>query len=177
EGKAGRRKGLLTALQIVARQRPQGLLPHLADPRWFVVRNVAIALGTSRRADMAVHLEPVASHPDYRVRIEALRALHLLKGEGSADLLLGRLGDTHEAVADEAGRLLGGLQAPGIDRRLVEQTASADPDRAVAAIRALGWRTTGEARATLSRVARKRLAWGTARRLRTAARRAMEGAR
>ncbi|MBU1866693.1 MAG: HEAT repeat domain-containing protein [Actinobacteria bacterium] len=177
EGKAGRRKSLLTALQIVARQRPEGLLPHLTDPRWFVVRNVAIALGTSRRADMAVHLEPVASHPDYRVRIEALRALHLLKGEGSADLLLGRLGDTHEAVADEAGRLLGGLQAPGIDRRLVEQTASADPDRAVAAIRALGWRTTGEARATLSRVARKRLAWGTARRLRTAARRAMEGAR
>jgi len=174
EAKASRRKSLLKALQVLARLRPQCLLPHLTDPRWFVVRNVVIALGTSRRSDMAAHVEPLASHTEYRVRIEALRALYRLVGGTCVDVLLKHTGDEYAAVAAEAGRLLGEVEAPGIDRRLAGQMASDDRNEAMAAVAALGWRMTDEARNHLQRLARKRFTWGRTRSLRAAARKALE---
>jgi len=174
EAKASRRKSLLKALQVLARLRPQSLLPHLTDPRWFVVRNVVIALGTSRRSDMAAHVEPLASHTEYRIRIEALRALYRLVAGTCGDVLLEHIGDDHAAVAEEAGRLLGGVDGPDIDRRLAGRIASDDPDEAMAAVAALGWRTTVEASNHLQRMAHKRFTWGRTRSLRAAARQALE---
>lgn len=174
EQKTGRRKMLLHALQVVARVRPHGLLPHLEDPRWFVVRNVVVAIGTSRRTDMAPRIEPLMVHPDHRVRIEVLRALYRLCGGTCSEVPLHHIHDAHPAVAVEACRLLGGIEDPAIDRRLSETVATGDLEHALAAITALGRRTTIPARETLDQLARKSFVFGRARRLKAAARRAME---
>lgn len=172
EGKSGRRKSLLTALQIVARLKPDRLLPHLSDPRWFVIRNLAVAMGTSQHPEMAAHLQPLTSHIDHRVRLEALRALYRLTGDSCSETLLSATTDEHAAVAAEAGRLLGGIAAPGIDRRLIGMIESGDVAAATAAVAALGWRKTDAARGMLHRLAHRKFVWGRARHLKSAARKA-----
>lgn len=177
EDRKSRRKGLLRALQVAARHQPAALLPHLADERWHVVRNAVVALGTSRWAEAAAALHPPARHGDHRVRIEALRALRRLDDPDAARLLVDRLADAHPAVRAEAGRLLGSLGGPGIDRSLIDATRSPDLDTALAATAALGWRSTGEARTALAALAGRRAWFGRARALRRAARTAQEAHR
>jgi len=171
----GHRKMLLRALQVVARLKPESVTTHLDDPRWYVIRNVLVALGTSRRPETADHILPLCSHADHRVRVEALRALYLVLGAGSVSPLLEGTLDPDVMVRTEACRLLGGLDDPGIDRRLSERAQFPDLDEAIRAVAALGHRDTNSARATLTRMAKKRPAlWGRARRLRLAARQALE---
>jgi len=66
------------------------------------------------------------------------------------------------------------VDGPDIDRRLAGRMASDDPDEAMAAVAALGWRTTVEASNHLQRMAHKRFTWGRTRSLRAAARQALE---
>ncbi len=177
EHHAGRRKALLSALQVVAHLRPQDLLPHLSDDRWYVVRNVVVALGASRRAEVAGSVARVAGHPDHRVRIEVLRALYRLEGERAADELCRHLGDPEETVAAEAARLVAAIPDPALDPRLIRLTGEADLPEALAAITALGRRDTPAAAEALRRLAQRPLAFGRRRSLRKAARRAMEARR
>ena len=175
EQNPGRRKDLVKALQMIAHLRPQEVVDHLDDERWFVVRNVAIALGTSQRPDVCARLAELGGHSDHRVRLEALRATYRLKGDDALDVLLEHLRDGHGAVAAEAGRLLGGIRHPDVDRRLIEATDSDDLAEAGAAVTALAARTSREATAAVQQIARRRFAVGRRRRLRAAARRALEG--
>ncbi len=170
----GRRKMLLRALQVVTRLKPESVITHLSDPRWYVIRNVLIALGTSEHPMTAHHIVPLCSHADHRVRVEALRALYRIQGPGSANLLLASTLDRDEMVRTEAGRLLGGIDDPGIDRRLLERTQSPDLVKALRSIAALGRRNTASARTALRGIVKKRPAWwGRARRLRRGARQAL----
>jgi len=176
ENTSKRRKMLLRALQVVARLKPDNVITHLRDPRWYVVRNVLIALGTSKHPSTADHIAPLCAHADHRVRVETLRALYRVQGTGSADLLLAGTLDKEEIVHTEACRLLGDIDDPGIDRKLLKRTRSPVLVEALRSIAALGRRDTDAARSTLRGIAKKRPAvWGRARRLRRAALQALEG--
>ncbi len=66
---------------------------YVYDKRWYVVRNVALALGRINQPRTIAFLKKAMKHEDNRVRREALKALASLETNKSGDLLLGFLDD------------------------------------------------------------------------------------
>ncbi len=140
------------------------LLPALQDPRWYVVRNVALALGELR--------DPAAVRPlarcltgggDPRVRAAAAEALERLDTPAATHALLPAVRDAEAAVRLVAARAAGRARAQQVPLR-VEMLAArlrVEPDLPVAAellstlaaLAALGDR---EAAAAVVRVAASR---------------------
>jgi HEAT repeat protein len=140
------------------------LVPALQDPRWYVVRNVALALGELR--------DPAAVRPlarcltgggDPRVRAAAAEALERLDTPAATHALLPAVRDPEAAVRLVAARAAGRARAQQVPLR-VEMLAArlrVEPDLPVAAellstlaaLAALGDR---EAAAAVVRVAASR---------------------
>ncbi|HSG80484.1 MAG TPA: HEAT repeat domain-containing protein [Acidimicrobiia bacterium] len=177
EPEMARRKRLIAALTPIARTRPTALVGHLEDPRWYLVRNVILLLGTSGHRGLADEVVKVAAHEDPRVRLEVLRALSRLRPDRGRDHLLRALNDP--AIAGEAASVLATVEDAAIDLALGERLdAATEIDAQLRLIDALGKRRTDQASAKLREVAQRRLAlFGTARRLKRAARAAIGGAR
>lgn len=175
EEEAGRRKPLVDALASLAPYRPDALMPHLEDPRWFVVRNVVLALGWSHRPDLAPRIERLRHHPDHRVRREVLRASRRLRGVLDRHALMAALADPHPEVRSEAVALVERSDDPTIDEALVEALDRGESvEVRLAAAAALGRRDSKAGRRALNRLAARRFAVRpSARALRRAARAAL----
>jgi HEAT repeat protein len=175
EPEMARRKRLIAALTPIARARPTALVGHLEDPRWYLVRNVVLILGTTGHRGLADEVIKVATHEDHRVRLEVLRALSRLRPDRGSDHLLRALDDPE--IASEAASLLATVQDAAIDLALGERLDAADSiDVRLRLIDALGKRRTDRASAKLQEIADRRLAlFGAARRLKRAARTAIGG--
>ena len=176
EEDAGRRRMLIEIVTEIARVDIRSVLPGLADPRWYVVRNVVIALGKSGRKAAGEPLARLARHEDHRVRIEALRSLLPCLGNGALDHLVAGLGDDHVRVRAAASDLLGALEddlvVPALESALGNETLGVEVR--VAAIEALGGRSSDSARSVLKTIADSKARFSTsARTLRAAAREAM----
>lgn len=175
----GRRRMLIELVTEIARIDIRSVLPGLSDPRWFVVRNVAIALGKSSRKAAGESLLRVVKHEDHRVRIEVLRALIPCLGAGALDHLVAALADDHVRVRAAATTLLGTLDddlvVPALDSALRNETLGLDVR--IAVIEALGAQRTESARQALRRVAESKAGFSpSARTLRSAARDALRSA-
>lgn len=90
------RRMLAEAIAGLCRENPERLAPHLADPRWYVVRNTVHILGWIGGNGIAGLLEGALRHPDVRVRHEAVAALGQVDFRIARPLLL-RLLDTGDA--------------------------------------------------------------------------------
>ena len=172
----GRRRMLIDLVTEIARVDIRSVLPGLADPRWYVVRNIAIALGKSARKAAREPLARLLQHEDHRVRIEALRALLPCAGDAAVDHLVAGLGDSHVRVRASATDLLGALDdavvVPALASALRDETRSVD--ERVAVIEALGRHSDASARAALAQLADGKTRFsGSARTLRAAAREAL----
>ncbi|MDH3606683.1 MAG: HEAT repeat domain-containing protein [Acidimicrobiia bacterium] len=172
----GRRRALIDIVTEIARVDIRSVLPGLADPRWYVVRNVVIAIGKSGRKAAGEPLARLARHDDHRVRIEALRALLPCLGNGALDHLVAALGDDHVRVRAAASDLLGALEdelvVTALGSALRNETLSVDVR--VAVIEALGSRKSDAAREALRAVADSKGRFSSSTRaLRAAAREAM----
>ena len=173
----GSRRALVGLLTAVARLRPGPLVRRLNDPRWYLVRNLVSILAQSGRPEAAAGLRTACSHRDHRVRREALRALPLLDSSEAVAAAAEALRDPETSLRMQALGLLKTTPGPEPDAALAAFLASGPPlEERLAAIGALGERGTAAARATLGRLARRRL-WASAatRQARGAARRALEG--
>jgi HEAT repeat protein len=69
------RRQMVALLSVLARGRVSLLAAHVADPRWYVARNVATAMGQMRDPAAVPYLKSALQHQDLRVRKEALAAL------------------------------------------------------------------------------------------------------
>jgi len=69
------RRQMVALLSVLARGRLSLLAAHIADPRWYVARNVATAMGQMRDPVAVPYLKSALQHQDLRVRKEALAAL------------------------------------------------------------------------------------------------------
>ncbi|HUT78048.1 MAG TPA: HEAT repeat domain-containing protein [Polyangia bacterium] len=146
------------------------------DPHWFVLRNLAIALGRTGRLAAVPALESLLGHTDYRVRIETLRGLWTLKGEQSVPMLVAALSDPEPRVRHAAcsllraspgrevvGAVAGVLESPGLAAaeasRLVGLIAErADPDVPTVLARLAECGRGGTAARAVRRAARRALA-------------------
>lgn len=173
------RRFLVEFLAWVGREDVRLIAAFIADPRWFVVRNVAIALGRTGRPQAVAPVESLLDHPDHRVRVEALRGLFLLKRGETVPSLAAALFDPEPRVRHAAVSLLRASPSREVVSALVEVLEAHPPAAAEARrlVEVIAERTDPAVPAALERLAGRRRALGAARVVREAARQALEGAR
>jgi HEAT repeat protein len=69
------RKAIVEIVTRIGRIAVPAILENLTDSRWYMVRNMITVLGTLGIADLAPHVAATLSHPDLRVKKEAIKAL------------------------------------------------------------------------------------------------------
>lgn len=69
------RKTILEIVTRIGRPAVPAILENLGDPRWYMVRNMITVLGKLGMPDLAPHVAATLSHPDLRVKKEAIKAL------------------------------------------------------------------------------------------------------
>ncbi len=85
------RRALAEAIAELCRDDPERLAPWLADPRWYVVRNIVHILGWIGGERTVGLLETAMRHPEPRVRQEVIAALGQADPEHARPLLLAAL--------------------------------------------------------------------------------------
>jgi HEAT repeat protein len=75
---------------------------YLKDERWYVVRNICVALADLKDPDLADHIVPALEHPDERVQQAALKALVNSRTMGAAPVLSTSLSKLSPKVLDQA---------------------------------------------------------------------------
>lgn len=174
---AATRRVVTELLSIVAAVDPAPLVEALDDDRWFLVRNLAVALRRSGRPDLASTMRRLLQHHDHRVRVEAIRGVTVLEGEDGIEAIAALLSDHEEPVRSAAISALGGLSSHEATEKLIDALAA--PSLTVAqrsrAIELLGREGSDDARNVLTRMAKRKFAiTGAARQVRDAARKALE---
>jgi len=69
------RKAILEIVTRIGRVAVPAILENLTDSRWYMVRNMIAVLGALGMPDLAPHVAATLSHPDLRVKKEAIKAL------------------------------------------------------------------------------------------------------
>ncbi len=69
------RKAILEIVTRIGRAAVPAILENLTDSRWYMVRNMIAVLGALGMPDLAPHVAAMLSHPDLRVKKEAIKAL------------------------------------------------------------------------------------------------------
>ena len=69
------RKAIVEIVTRIGRVAVPTILENLTDSRWYMVRNMITVLGTLGMPDLAPHVAATLSHPDLRVKKEAIKAL------------------------------------------------------------------------------------------------------
>ena len=69
------RKAIVEIVTRIGRVAVPTILDNLTDSRWYMVRNMITVLGTLGMPDLAPHVAATLSHPDLRVKKEAIKAL------------------------------------------------------------------------------------------------------
>jgi HEAT repeat protein len=72
------RKSIIDIIVRIGRPAVPAIIDALNDSRWFVVRNMVTILGNIGIPDLAPHIVTVLSHPDLRVKKEAIKGLSKL---------------------------------------------------------------------------------------------------
>jgi hypothetical protein len=173
------RRFLVEFLSWVGRDDVRLLAALVADSRWFVVRNVAIALGRTGRPQAVAPLESLLGHPDHRVRVEALRGLFVLRRGEMVGPLVAALSDPEPRVRHAAVSLLHASPSREVVGALVELLEASPPAAAEARrlVELIAERADPAVPAALSRLAGRRTLMGPGRVVRDAARQALEGVR
>ena len=178
------RKALVDLLRDIAPADIVLLGGHIADQRWYFVRNVVSILGHTRRSEAVPFLARTLRHSDARVRRETIRALSALNDRLAEEILVTALSDCDEQNVRLAARYLGGVGSRSATGALIavargESRGSRDVGARVEAVEALGRIGAPEAIAALETVAHQRvlLRGGKAREVRVAAEAALRVAR
>jgi hypothetical protein len=170
------RRHIVDLLGMAGRGDVRHLTARLADPRWFVVRNIVIAVGKSGRTSAAPALESVWAHEDERVRVEVLRAVAALHNDESVPLLTRGLGDESASVRHVAMSLLRANPSPGVIPGIVTalEAGGATAEEARRLVEIVAERRDESVIPALEQIAGKRFSVGPARAAREAARAALE---
>ena len=81
--------------------------PFLADKRWFVVRNMIALVYSVGDKSLLPEIRRCATHPDLRVRLEAIKTLIALEPNPPKGLLEDAIRDPDPKVAEKAITLVG----------------------------------------------------------------------
>lgn len=170
------RRYIVGMLARVGRADVKGLAARLSDERWFIVRNVAIALGRTGRSQAVEPLLAVRMHDDERVRVEVLRSVATLMGDEAARFLLEALTDPSRRVRAAGLSLLKATPSPEVVPGLAAlvEAGSLDTETALAAVTLIAGRRDPRVGEVLRGFAERRMATGSRKAVRDAARKLLE---
>jgi hypothetical protein len=178
EEDAARRRTLIETLTELTRTNHRAVTGNLDDPRWFVVRNLAIILAKSANKDASPAMVSLLQHEDDRVRVEAARGVVPLLGhEGAAPYLEGALDDPSERVRSMAATLLMVARSPSTPAAVLKaiESGRGDAEEKARLIDVLAKDQSDGATEALAKLASRRLAFvGGAKATREAARNALK---
>jgi HEAT repeat protein len=98
-------KNRLALVRLVGQMGSEGIAvayKYLKDERWYVVRNICVALADLKDPDLADHIVPALEHSDERVQQAALKALVNSRTMGAAPALSRSLSKLSPKVLDQA---------------------------------------------------------------------------
>jgi hypothetical protein len=127
---AGERKQRLRLLDLLCRLGPAVVGPAeagLADPRWYVVRNMLLLLRRVGDARSLPAVRTSADHPDLRVRLEAIHCLFAFERTAPEELLGRAINDPDVRQAAAAVELAGQYRITEAVGPLVACLAARDP--------------------------------------------------
>ena len=171
------RRHMVDVLSHIGRSDSRLLTPHAGDHRWFVVRNLAIALGRSGRLATIPTLRTVGEHADARVRVEAVRGLAAIDPEASLPDVMGALADPDPRVRGVAVSLLRACPSPQVISRVTDlvMNEKVHADQAERLVEVIAERREEAAREALETIATTRGRKGAPKPVRSAARRSLAG--
>lgn len=105
------RKTVLNALAFLGGKDIFALAKGLSDPRWYVVRNIIYIFRKIGDRRVVEFLVRAANHSDVRVRMEVLKAIGELGGQGATQTLKDALSDPEPSVRSAAVRALGRIKS------------------------------------------------------------------
>jgi hypothetical protein len=151
----------VSLLAAIAGPYADVLTPWLQDPRWYVVRNIATALGRIGGNDVVDPLLRLGRHADERVRREASRSLIAAVGARGVTTLTMRARHGDEETFELIVETLGSLPATDAAQAIAELVGSA-PSRPAArqALETLGGHDSPAATELLREIAAGRRAAG-----------------
>jgi len=120
------RKLFQNALVYLGGKDLNALARGLSDPRWYIVRNIIYIfrrIGDKRAVEFLVR---AAHHGDVRVRMEALRALGELGGQGVVQTLKDALDDPEGSIRTTAARSLGMLRTEPAKKLILAKITGKD---------------------------------------------------
>ena len=115
------RKFLLGFLEKGEGVSGQKLIPLLADARWYVVRNALQLARSAGDPSLISRIERLTTHPDARVRREAVRTVDTLAGCDALPVLTRALSDSDSTVRTAAARSALRRGGPDQERALLDQ--------------------------------------------------------
>src|SRR6202142_272145 len=98
-------KNRLALVRLIGQMGSEGIAvayKFLKDERWYVVRNICVALGDLKDPDLADHIVPALEHPDERVQQAALKALVNSRTVRAAPVMAASLSKLTPKVLDQA---------------------------------------------------------------------------
>ncbi len=166
------RAAMTTALVFLCAEDPEILSPYLADPRWYVVRNIVFILGQIGGPQVVDLLRLAAQHPEPRVRRQVVQSLGNVAATERLPLLLSWIDTPDPQILsttlqmlvrqknpEVATAILARIAAPGFESRsgdsqraLLNALAEVADDSVVPALTAMLQRTGWLARRTAARV-------------------------
>jgi len=114
------RRMLAEAIAWVCHENPERLAPWIADPRWYVVRNVVHILGWIGGPSIVGMLQSAARHPDPRVKQEVVAALGQVDARLARPLLIRLLDGADTRLLLAVLHQLSGSRDLGIARLLLQ---------------------------------------------------------
>lgn len=170
------RRHIVEYLGMAGRGDARLLTARLNDPRWYIVRNIATAIGRAGRVSALPALEGSMGHEDDRVRVEVLRAIAALRGDEAIPLVLHMLNDSSPKVRQAAASLLRASGAstvvPGIVEALETGVGSAEDGRRLVEI--IAERRGPRVKEALDRLSSRKFALGATKAVKDAAREALK---
>jgi len=112
------RRLLCEVLAEAGREDIDALVKAVGDPRWYLVRNLMMILGMTKMAEALGGIEKGISHPEVRVRREAVRALESIPSDETKRLYLAAAGDSDVPVRMTALKALRRYRDPELYQKL-----------------------------------------------------------
>ena len=167
------RRYLIDMLTVIGRSDSRLLIAYVGDHRWFIVRNIAIALGRTGRLATIPSLRSLVGHEDTRVRVEALRGLAAIDGDSAVGDLIAVFRDGDHRVRQVAVSLLRASPSPEVATRLADvlRSGKLGAEESERLVEVIGERKDASADGILADLASRRGREGAARQVRLAAKR------
>lgn len=117
------RRVLAEAIAEMCRDNPERLAPWLADPRWYVVRNIVHILGWIGGPSIVPLLGAAARNPEPRVRHEVVAALGQVEPRHARGLLMRLLDGADTKLMCSVLHQLSAAKDPAVSRLLMGHLA------------------------------------------------------